>query len=276
MTATKRSTPARRGRSRSGGWLFRPILGAISGLTYYTLAVRPWLLRWGATAEEASTPLPGDELVHEPAYTTTRAATVRAPAESIWPWLVQLGQARAGFYTYDRIEQIAGAAIRNADRIVPEFQQLAVGDTVLLSPVGGPTVAVLEPGCALVLSQTMDLRTARSIPPVPATRWAMAWTWTFVLRPLPDGATRLLVRTRADYRPHAVLAPVVRLLLEPIHFVMERGMLMGIKRRAEHATAVPAIIAADRSLPATVVAEAAGPASPSTPAVHGSLAWQLS
>ncbi len=80
----------------------------------------------------------------------------------------------------------------------------------------------------------------------------MDWTWTFALRPLSDGATRLLVRTRADYRPRAVLAPVVRLLLEPIHFVMERGMLMGIKRRAEHAATVPATITADPSLPATI------------------------
>ena len=256
--------------------MFRTVLGAISALTYYTLAVRPWLLRWGATAEEASTPLPGDNLVPTAAYTTTRAITIRASAESIWPWLVQLGQGRAGFYTYDRLEQIVGAAIRSVDRVVPEFQQLAVGDTVLLSPVGGPKVAVLDTGCALVLYQTMDLRTARSIPPVPATHWAMDWTWTFALRPLPDGATRLLVRTRADYRPHAVLAPGVRLLLEPIHFVMERGMLMGIKRRAEHAATVPVTIARDPSLPATVLTQAAGPASPSTPAADRSLAWQPS
>lgn len=273
MAARKRPTPAQRGHSGPGGWLFRPIVGAISAVTYYTLAVRPWLLRWGATAEEASTPLPGDGLVPEAVYTTTRAVTVRASAESIWPWLVQLGQARAGFYTYDWLEQIVGAAIRSADRIVPELQQLVVGDTVLLSPVGGPAVAVLEPVCALVLSQTMDLRTARSIPPVPVTRWAMDWTWTFALRPLPDGATRLLVRTRADYRPRAVLAPVVGLLLEPIHFVMERGMLIGIKHRAEHAATVPASIARVPSPPATMVTtEAASPASSSTPAVDRSLA----
>jgi hypothetical protein len=110
MGARKRPTQARAGVSGSAGWLFRAILGASSALTYYTLAVRPWLLRWGATAEEASTSLPGDELVPAPAYTTTRAVTVRAAADSIWPWLIQLGQARAGFYTYDRFEQIAGAA----------------------------------------------------------------------------------------------------------------------------------------------------------------------
>jgi len=98
------------------------------------LAGRPWLLRWGATGEEASTPLPGDDLV-QAAYTTTRAITVCASAESIWPWLAQLGPGRAGFYTYDRLEQIVGAAIRSADRVMPELQQLAVGDAVLLSPM---------------------------------------------------------------------------------------------------------------------------------------------
>jgi len=190
-------------------------------------------LHWGATVEEASTPLPGDDLVPEPAYVTTRTITVQAPAEAVWPWLVQLGQGRGGFYTYDRLEQMVGAGIRSADHIVPELQQLAIGDTVPLSPVGGPKVALLDPGRALVLSETMDLRTGRSIPPVPPTGWAMDWSWSFTLRPMFDGATRLLVRTRADYRPHGFLAPAMALLLEPTHFVMERGMLLGIKRRAE-------------------------------------------
>jgi hypothetical protein len=123
MAARKRPTQAQGGRSGSRGWLFRLILGAISVLTYYTLAVRPWLLRWGATAEEASTLLPGDDLVPEARYATTRALTVRASAESIWPWLVQLGQGRAGFYTYDRLEQIVGAAIRSADRVAARGDQ---------------------------------------------------------------------------------------------------------------------------------------------------------
>src|SRR6266700_897889 len=124
----------------------------------YALVARPWQLRWGATAEEASTPLRGDDLVPDASYVTTRAITVRAPAGAIWPWLVQLGQGRAGFYTYDQLEQIVGAAIRSAERIVPELRQPALGD-VRLSPVGGPTVAVLDPGRALVLYETMDLRT---------------------------------------------------------------------------------------------------------------------
>jgi hypothetical protein len=219
------------GDSPPGRWLPRLLLGVMGA---YALVARPWQLRWGATADEASAPLPGDELVPNAAYVTTRAITVQAPAKAVWPWLVQMGQGRAGLYTYDGLEQIAGLAIRSADRIVPELQQLAVGDTINLSPVGGPKVALLDPGRTLVLYETMDLRTGRSIPSVPPTRWAMDWTWAFTLRPMRDGATRLLIRTRGEYRPHGLLAPVTTLLLEPVHFIMERGMLLGIKRRAEH------------------------------------------
>jgi hypothetical protein len=213
-------------------WLPALVLGTVGGLAYGLLA-RPRQLRWGATDDEARAPLPGDELVPDPWYLTTRVVTIRAPTESVWPWLVQLGQGRGGFYTYDRLEQLLGAAIRSADRIVPELQHLAVGDTIRLSPGGGPMVAVLNAGRALVLHDVMDPRTARSIPSGTHAGWALHWTWTFALRPLPDGATRLLVRTRASYRPRFLLAPTVLLLLEPAHFVMERGMLLGLKRRAE-------------------------------------------
>jgi hypothetical protein len=230
------------GNELPGRWLPRFLLGAMG---VYAVVGRPWQLQWGATAEEASTPLPGDELVPNATYVTTRAATVEAPAEAVWPWLVQMGQGRAGFYTYDRLEQMVGAAIRSADHIVPELQQLAVGETVNLSSVGGPKVAIVDRGRSLVLFETMDLRTGQSIPSVPPAPWAMDWTWAFTLRPTRDGATRLLIRTRGDYRPHGLLAPVMVLLLEPVHFVMERGMLLGIKRRVEHthvaaATGVPA------------------------------------
>src|SRR5579859_3856379 len=98
-------------RGGPAGWWFRPVFGAAGALTYYALAVRPWLLHWGTTADETTSPLPCDNLVAEAVYVTTRAVTVQAPAEAIWPWLVQMGQGRAGFYTYDRLEQIVGAAI---------------------------------------------------------------------------------------------------------------------------------------------------------------------
>jgi hypothetical protein len=218
------------------GFLRRLVLPAAAAVAYAAW-VRPRQLRWGVSHDEANTPMPGDDLVPEARYVTTRAVTIDAPPEVVWTWLVQLGQGRGGFYTYDWLERLAGAAIHNADRIVPELQRLSVGDTIPLSPVGGPKVALLEEWRALVLADTMDLRTSRSIPPEPPTWWAMDWTWCFTLRPASGRATRMLVRTRADFRPRTLLMPASVLLLEPMHFVMERGMLLGLKRRAEQSRA---------------------------------------
>jgi hypothetical protein len=229
----------RRKRSRPARWLPRVVLGAIGGLGYYTFALRPRLLHWGASPDEADAPLPGDDLVPDAAYVTTRAVTVKAKAEAVWPWLVQLGQGRGGFYTYDLLEQMVGTDIRSADQILPDLQHLAVGDTIRLSPVGGPKVALLQPAGALVLFDTMDVRSGRSIAHEPPNWWAMYWTWSFILRPLPDGTTRLLVRTRANLRPPVLLALAGPFLLEPVHWLMERGMLLGIKHRTERAV-VPA------------------------------------
>lgn len=218
----------------------RRILGALAvGGTAlaatYLLALRPRMITWGATDDEVRMPLPGDDLVPGAWYQTTRAVTIQVPPEAVWPWLVQMGQGRGGFYTYEWLEQAAGTAIRTVDDIIPELQNLAIGDVVLLSPAGGPKVARLEPRRALVLHDTMDVRTGRSIPPGTPKQFAADWTWTYLLQPMGDGATRLLVRTRADFRPRAPLAAAVALLLAPAHFIMERGMLLGIKRRAERA-----------------------------------------
>src|SRR5207248_2313440 len=125
------------------GWLFRPwtglnrllqllmALGAILPWVYL-LTVRPWHHRWGATSEVNTKQLPGDELVPQPEIQSTRAITVNAPAEEVWPWLAQVGQDRGGFYSYEWLENLAGCQMRNADRIHPEWQHREVGETVLL------------------------------------------------------------------------------------------------------------------------------------------------
>src|SRR4249919_3270234 len=112
---------------------------------------RRWQLRWGATAQEFAGPLPGDELIAKPDLTATRALTVRAPAARVWPWIAQLGQGRGGFYSYDFLENLAGCDIRSAERIVPEWQHLGVGDRVMLAPQVGLVVALVESGRSLVL-----------------------------------------------------------------------------------------------------------------------------
>jgi hypothetical protein len=187
----------------------------------YVLA-RPHLLRWGATDQEFDEPLPGDELVAKADLTATRAITIRASADQVWPWIAQLGQGRGGFYSYDLLENLIGADIHSADRIVPELQGIDIGDEVLLGPEFGYEVALLERGRSLVLRGGFPMENVA--PPYDA-------TWAFVLRDEPDGTTRLLVRERYAYkRPWA---PLIVEPTEALSFVMSQKMLRGIKDRAE-------------------------------------------
>jgi len=187
--------------------------GAIAA---YVLAIRPWHLRWGATDEELTQNLPGDDLTPHPQLKATHAVTINAPADDVWPWLVQMGQNRGGFYSYTWLENLVGCKMRNADEIVPEWQELKVGDSVWLHPKAPPTqVAAIEPNRAIVLK---------------------GWG-AFVLQPINEKRTRLIIRSQGDYEPN-LGNPVFNFLLwrvvfEPAHFIMERKMLLGIKERAE-------------------------------------------
>lgn len=208
------------------------LAAAAAGATY-VLAVRPRLLRWGATPEEAAGPLPGDELVPGPRMQSTRAVTIAAPASRVWPWLIQLGAGRGGMYSYDWLEDAAGLGISSADRILPEFQQLRVGDSIPLAPDVGLPVRLLAAESALGLGGVMDPRSGKISPsgsPMASPRLELGWT--FVLRPVNAHTTRLLSRTRYDYSPLA-LGLLLRPLLEPVQFLMERRMLLGIRSRAE-------------------------------------------
>jgi hypothetical protein len=115
--------------------LLRPFLVLGAAFPWaYALVIRPWHLRWGATDEEVEKPLPGDELVPEPVIESTRAITVHAPVEAVWPWLAQLGQDRGGFYSYEWLENLAGAWMRNALSIHPEWQHREVGRPCSCTP----------------------------------------------------------------------------------------------------------------------------------------------
>jgi hypothetical protein len=151
---------------------------------------RRWMSRWGAKTAELDAALPGDELIPHPNLTTTRSITVRAPAADVWPWIAQLGQGRGGFYSYDALENLVGCDIHSADRIVPEWQDVAVGAQVPLAPEVTMTAAVVEPGRVLVRRGGPAMGPA----PVPFDS-----TWAFALREQPDGTTRLLSRERYEY-----------------------------------------------------------------------------
>jgi hypothetical protein len=203
----------------------------------YLLIIRPWQMNWGATDKEVRASLPGDELVPHPTLVSTRALTIRAPAEVVWRWLVQLGQNRGGFYSYDRLENLAGAEIHNVDRIVPEMQHLKVGDFVPMAPVewsvpaGGFTVVGIEPERAILWRQGWP-QDVRNLSPSEARSRA---TWAFVLEEIDAGTTRLILRERSGLRPRMRDVISHYLFMERQHFIMERRMLLGIKERAERA-----------------------------------------
>nr|WP_303648660.1 hypothetical protein [Haloarchaeobius litoreus] len=192
------------------------------GAVYWTV-IRPRMLNWGATTEEVTRSLPGDERLPEPDGESTMAISISAPPDAIWPWLRQLGQEQGGFYSYEWAENLVGLGIHNADEIVPAYQDLSVGETVRLAradrfPDTTLEVAAFTPAQSLVL-QSPDQ------PP-----W---WVWAFVLEPVDETTTRLLVRSRIRLPRNLVVRLTSKVVLDPITFVMTRGMLRGIKSRVE-------------------------------------------
>jgi hypothetical protein len=216
-------------------WLDARLVAVGGAVAVGVALVRARYLRWGATDEELKVGLPGDELVGAADLTATRAVTIRAGADVVWPWIAQLGQGRAGFYSYDVLENLVGCDIHSAERVVAEWQSIDVGDAVHLHPEVGLIVAVLEPGRALVL------RGGVPIGPMPP---PYDFTWAFVLRDQADGSTRLVVRERYRYSRRWAW-----LLVEPVElisFVMSRRMLRGIAARVERTDADDSAAAADR------------------------------
>lgn len=200
-------------------------MGVLVGLAILAalmiVALMPWMDRWGATSEEISASFPGDELVPSPRYVYSRVISVNAAPEDIYPWLVQMGAQRGGMYSYSWFEtNILRCELINADRIHEEWQGLNVGDKVKMCPGdwGPPAyeVARLDPNHAVVLGHHEN------------GRWSDVWQ--FILVPQTDGTTRLVARGRET--KSGTIWDVIR----PGQFVMERGMLLGIKARAEGLT----------------------------------------
>jgi hypothetical protein len=172
---------------------------------------------WGATPDEVTATLPGDDLLPHAGLVSTRAIRIGTGPSAVWPWLVQMGSGRGGAYTYDWVENLFGLDMHSADEILPQFQDLAVGDVLPLGPDGpGMRVEICRPG------RTLVFRSADG-----------AWVWIFELRP-DGGGTRLISRNRISPPGAGRLSRLAYdIVMAPGSLVMERRMLLGIKERAE-------------------------------------------
>ena len=186
----------------------------------YGLLLRPRMLDGDASPEERRAALPGDDLMPDATTVTTRAVTIGAPASAVWPWLVQMGQDRAGFYTHNWIERLLRSGIPDVHEVHPEWQELEPGDLIRTNrdmggkPMGWPVLAVVPVRSIVVRSKSLP-----------------AGTYAFVLQPIDDTSTRLLVRDRAAWRRREWIFKA--LVYEPLHAYMETGLLHGVKERVE-------------------------------------------
>lgn len=199
----------------------RPLvaLAALASLAALAAHYRAWHLAWGATETEASGPMPGDELLERAQFVATRAISIAAPPDRVWPWLVQVGFGRAGFYSYDLLDNLGRPS---TEEILPGFQSPAVGD--LAAP----------------MNSTADDRTAFRVASIEEPS-VLVWskpdsTWAWRLASDGRGGTRLVTRLKARYDPGPFL-PITVLLMEVGDFPMMRRMLLGIAERATRSSA---------------------------------------
>lgn len=200
---------------------FLVILAAIAS---YNFAVRPWFLNWGTTARERTQALLGDDAWIGGVVTGTRAVSIDAPPEKVWPWLVQIGQDRAGFYSYTWLENLTLADIHNTFEIRPDWQGREAKDFIRR----------VKPGYLFGLWKERDGTTGWRVPFIaPGRSMTLKYRGTFALEPTGTGRTRFYVRSRGEPLPGVLGRLFGFWVLDPAHFVMERKMMTEIKRLAE-------------------------------------------
>jgi hypothetical protein len=208
------------------------------GLVFWFI-VLPRSHRRGATDQEVECPLPGDELVPEPKVGYTQAITINAPPANVWPWLAQHGYERAGFYSHEWVYKLMGSndyyeGTRSADRIIPELQDLKVGDAIKINADSAFQVVALEPARVLALLARANLETGESFElsgPVPAKYMNQSWVYYF--EEIDRASTRLIVRWRGDFSPGFANSLLFGMAVEAGALLMQYKMLQGIRERAE-------------------------------------------
>jgi len=220
---------------RSGSGIRENAVGALR-IAWAVLSpfLRRRRIRWGVRKDELARRFPGDVLVPNPRWQYLHAITIDAPARDVWPWIAPLGQERGGFYSYELLENLAGCRVRNAERVFPEWQGVAIGDRVRLHPDMPPLrVAVVEPGHALVLHARDDLRKSAKAGDAGG---FINLSWALIVEDDGEGRSRLFSRDRVDYgRGFSMELTYGPWIVEPLSFAMDTAMLRGIKARAERA-----------------------------------------
>jgi len=195
-------------------------IGIVAAVGVFAVAFfgvyRPWHLKWGAAREDLVREMSGDEIVPRPIFNATRVVTINARPEDIWPWIVQIGFGRAGWYSIDLFDNLGR---HSSERIVPELQHIEIGDLVPLGPGEGSGMFVKE----FVVNRSMLWWTGKD----------GQTTWAWGLYPTPAGATRLVTRVRTPLSWREPISALWLLLSEVADFPMMRKCLLGIKRRAE-------------------------------------------
>jgi hypothetical protein len=197
-----------------------------SGVVYFAF-VRPKVRGWGLDPHEAELPLPGDELIADPSHVETRGITIHAPVSKVWPWLVQMGFGRAGWYSYDMLDNKG-----SADGVMPEFQALAVGDIMPTHPGGGFLVKIVESERALVLYTDTDLLRSQAERSEKESYPDIKASWAFYLQP-EDGGTRLIERFRAKTPGSGPATAVLGEIMGTGIVLMTRKQMLSIKERVE-------------------------------------------
>jgi hypothetical protein len=206
----------------------------------YVFVVLPWQLRLGATNAKLQRSLPGDDLVNGPKTGYTQAITIRAQKAEVWRWLVQIGYKRAGWYTYDLLHRLVGIAgcvddeRRSAKRIIPELQDLGIGDVIEIAPGMGYSVAGLEPEQTLILLSIIDSvkwESVSSDDPLPEKYLQSSWVW--FLEEINENTTRLIVRVRSDHSPGILSILSTRFANALGRLLMQPRTLRVLKQRAE-------------------------------------------
>jgi hypothetical protein len=221
----------------------RAVLPAAAGVGALAFA-RKKLRNLGSTRAERRSIFPGDEIVPGAKSPSTMAITIDVPPSEVWPWLVQMGCDRAGFYSWDSLDN---GGRPSATEVRPEWQTLAVGDRVVCTPDGGAwfDVEQLEPERVLVLRSSIDVRRRRPFDVTgPRPRFFVDGVWTFVLHEFPEGRTRLVVRSFGIARPRLLLGAVNLVFWDPAHVVMQTRQLRNLKRLVESPLQEPVLVAA--------------------------------